>query len=119
MLQHVGLSWIIDNNNHLKFDIDQHCAKWMKNSQWNNTTVLFQLSGQKIEDFFKTGYKDRYELLCSVDTYFIIHSSVPDYVSSSGEIQLKITSSADAIESLGHTINFIYSWIQCFSENYG
>ena len=39
LLQNFGLSWIIKNNKKLKFDIDQHCGKCMKNGPWYNTTI--------------------------------------------------------------------------------
>ena len=63
MLQHVGLSWIIDNNNHLGFDIDQNCDKWMLNVPAYNTIILYQISSHNLEEYFTTGKKDGYELL--------------------------------------------------------
>ena len=34
LLLHVGLSWIVENKKHLKFDIEQKCVKWIKNGLW-------------------------------------------------------------------------------------
>ena len=62
----------------------------------------------------QTGRKDRYELMCDVDAYYRIHSSRPDNIDSVGGIPAPNTSSIDALEPLGHTINFINNWLQCF-----
>ena len=59
VLQHVVLSWIIDNNNHLRFDIEQHCANWVKNGPWYNIIIYSQLIGHNFEDYFKKGHNDR------------------------------------------------------------
>ena len=89
-IQHVILSWIIDNNNHLKFEIEHHCARWMQNGPWYNTMIFYQLSCHNYEYFFKKGRKYRYELMCDVDVYYIIHPSVPDNGSSGGGILFPI-----------------------------
>ena len=33
---------------------------------WYNTTICTKLNGQIFEDYFKTGRKDGYELMCAV-----------------------------------------------------
>ena len=43
----------------------------------------------------------------------------PDNGSSSGGIPFPFTSSTDALESLGHIINFIDHWLHCFEDNSG
>ena len=52
--------------------------------------------------------------MCDVDAYYRIHSSRPDNIDSVGGIPAPNTSSIDALEPLGHTINFINNWLQCF-----
>ena len=56
--------------------------------------------------------------MCAVDEYTRINLPVPDDRSSGGGILLKTTLYTDALESIGHTINFIDNWFQCFGENY-
>ena len=51
VLQRVVLSWIIDNNQHLKFDIEEYCGKCMLKGPSYNTTIFLLLNGQKIEGF--------------------------------------------------------------------
>ena len=98
MIQHVSLSWIINTNNHVKFDIDHYYAKWTKHGKLYNTTVCSQLSGNKFEYYFTTGRKYRYELLSDVDAYEKMHpSGTEDKASGSGRT-LPSASSIDVLE---------------------
>ena len=84
VIQHVVMSWIIDNNKHIKFDIYQKCSKWMQTFPWYHTTIIYQLIGHKFEDYFTAGCKARYELLCAADAHDIMQQSGPDDASISG-----------------------------------
>ena len=42
VFQHFGLSLIIDNNNHLKFEIDVKGIQWMDKVPWYNTTIFIK-----------------------------------------------------------------------------
>ena len=68
MLQHVGLSLIIEKNIP-RFDIEEHCDQWMKHGTCFNTKFFSQLNGKKIEYFFKIGCNDRYKLMCGINVY--------------------------------------------------
>ena len=46
------------------------------------------------------------------------HLSGPDDGSSCGNIPCPIAPYKEALESLDHTISFIYDWLQCFEDNY-
>ena len=39
---------------------------------WYNKTICTKLNGQIFKDYLKTGHKERYELMCSVDTYLFL-----------------------------------------------
>ena len=41
LIHHVGLLFIINKNKHLRFDIDQHCGKCMKNGPWYNKMTCY------------------------------------------------------------------------------
>ena len=56
--------------------------------------------------------------MCAVDSYFTIHPPSLEDASSANVIPFPSKLSIDALESLGHTINFIKNWLQCFSDNY-
>ena len=79
-----------------------------------NTTIFSQLNSQSFEEFFKTGRKDRYELVCAVDAYNKVHVPVPDNANSGGGRPFTISSYKGELISLGQTINLIDNWIQCF-----
>ena len=55
----------------------------MQNGPWSNTTICYQLRFHNFEDYFTTGRKDRYELLCDADAYDIFDTAGP-YNSSIG-----------------------------------
>ena len=57
------------------------------------TTSSKKLSGQIFEDYLKTGRKDKYGLMSSVDEYYKEHVSINDDASSGGGILMPITSS--------------------------
>ena len=42
VLQHVGLSWIIENKNKPKFDIEEHYDQWIQNVPLYNATTSLQ-----------------------------------------------------------------------------
>ena len=112
VFNHVGLSWIIDNNIHLKFDMEVQGRKCMEKVPWYNTTTCSQLNGHSFEDFFKTLCKDRYELMYYVYAYGKEHAPIPDYASSGNVITMPINPFKGEIISLGQTINFIDNWLQ-------
>ena len=56
--------------------------------------------------------------MCAVDSYFTVHRPSLEVSISCNAIPFPSTLSRDALESLGHTINFIHNWLQCFSDNY-
>ena len=118
MLCFIMLYYQIQNKKHLKFDIEQKCVKWIKNGLWQNTIICSQLSGHKSEEYLKTGFKYRYDLLCDVDAYYKTHPSGPDNASIGVGRSLSNTSYTDALESLGNIIKFIDHCPQFFSENY-
>ena len=91
----------------------------MQNNPSYNTTICSWLSGHKLKDYFTTGRKYRYEFLSDVNAYDIIHPLFTDNGSSGDVRPLENTLSTDALESLGHTINYIDIWLQCFIYNYG
>ena len=43
VFQHVGLSWIIENNMQLKFDMEVKRRQYMEKVPWYNTKIVSQL----------------------------------------------------------------------------
>ena len=69
MFHHVGLERIIQNNDKPKFDFQELCPSWMCNGPWYNPTVCSQSHGYSFKKYFKTGIKNRYDLMFSIDAY--------------------------------------------------
>ena len=56
--------------------------------------------------------------MCSVDAYNKEHVLMTSDASSVGGRPMTSKPSKKALYSLGHTINFIDNWLQCFDDNY-
>ena len=63
-----------------------------------NKTICSELSGHNLGYFFKTGRKDKYELLCFVNAYDIMNPSGTDNRSSGGGKPLPIKLYTGALE---------------------
>ena len=116
VFQNVGLYWIIENKNNLKFDMNKHCNQRTENGPWYNTTILSQLNSKNFEDYLKKGHRYRYELMCDVDECSKDHIPMPDNGSSGGDRPMTISSYKEAVISLVQTINFIDNFLQYFEE---
>ena len=62
---------------------------------WYNKAVCKKLNSQSFRDYFKTGRKKGYYLMCSVDTYEKEHVSMPDDASSGSGRPIPSTSSKE------------------------
>ena len=60
MLHHVGIIWIIENHEELRYDMDIH-------NSWYNTYICKKLHGKLFEGFIINARTDRYNIMCSVD----------------------------------------------------
>ena len=98
--------------------MDLEDTKQMGKGSWYNTTICAKLNGKIFEDYLKTGQKERYTLIFSVDAYYKEHVPIPSYASSGSGIPIPSKSYKKAHYSLGHTINSLENWLQCFDGNY-
>ena len=39
ILHHAGMLWIIENNEQLQYDMDEHNSDWMTGGPWYNTYI--------------------------------------------------------------------------------
>ena len=88
VLEHVGLSWIIDKNKHLNFDIGIQLRQWTYKSPRYNTTIFLQLNGQSFKDFLKTECKYRNKFMFDIDSYNKENGPMPDNANIGGGIIL-------------------------------
>ena len=77
VLQHVGMSWIVEANKHLEYDMEKHNSYWITGSPWHNTFICKKLHGKVFEAFIRNARTDRYNLVCSIDAHEeIIHQKI-------------------------------------------
>ena len=62
--------------------MDVEDSQWMEKGPWYNKTIRF-------EDYFRTGCKDRYELIFYLDVYDKEYVSMPYDASSAGGIPMQ------------------------------
>ena len=50
--QHVGLSWIIETNQQLEYDIYKHNPNWITDGPWYNTYICTKFHGTVLENIY-------------------------------------------------------------------
>ena len=75
LFQRVGISWIIESNEELKFYVQEHFPNWMCDVPWYNSTMCSPFHGYSFEHFFR---------ICAIDMYKNIHPTEPYNASSGG-----------------------------------
>ena len=71
-----------------------------------------KLHGSYFEDYVKTAIKDRYNLMCSIESHVRMNATGNYYASSDDGRSLPHESTVYSLVSLGLTLNFIDSWMQ-------
>ena len=69
MLHHVGMIWIIENHEELKYDADILNSDWLTGGPWHNTSICKKLYGKLFERFIINARTDRYNIMCYIDAY--------------------------------------------------
>ena len=69
MLHHVGMIWIIENDEELKYYMDILNWDWLIDGSWYNTSICKKLHGKLFEGFIINARTDRYNIMCSIDAY--------------------------------------------------
>ena len=59
MLHHVGMLWIIENHDELKYDMDIQNLNWMIFGPWYNTSICKKLRGKLFEGFIINARTDK------------------------------------------------------------
>ena len=67
MLHHVGMIWIIGNNEDLKYDMDVLNSDWLTGVPWYNTFICKKLHGKLFEGFIISAITDRYNTKLRLD----------------------------------------------------
>ena len=69
MLHRVGMIWIIENHEDLKYDMELQNSDWMTGGIWYNTYICKKLHGKLFEGFIINARTDRYNIMCYIDAY--------------------------------------------------
>ena len=69
MLHHVGLLWIIENHEELKYYMDIQNSYCMTGGPWYNTYICKNSHGKLFEGFIINARTDRYPIMCYIDAY--------------------------------------------------
>ena len=68
MLQNVGMLWIIETNEQLKYDMDKNNSEWMTGGPWYNKYICKKLHENLFEGFIRNTRTDRYNIMCFIDS---------------------------------------------------
>ena len=69
MLQHVGMLWIIETHEQLKYDMNKNHSDWMIGGPWYKKPICKKLYGNMFEEFIINTKSDRYNIMCSIDAH--------------------------------------------------
>ena len=69
MLHNVGMIWIIENHEQLKYDMDILNSDWLTGGLWYNTSICKKLHGKLFEGFVINEMNDRCNIMCTIDKY--------------------------------------------------
>ena len=69
MLHRVGMLWIIENHEELKYGTDIQNSDWLTGGPWYNKSICKKLHGELFEGFIISERNDIYNIMCSIDAY--------------------------------------------------
>ena len=69
MLHHVNMSWMIETNQKLKYDIEKHNLDWIAGGPWYSIYICKKLDGKVFGNYIRNARTDRYNHMYSIDTH--------------------------------------------------
>ena len=66
ILHHVGMLWIVETNQKLKYDIDKHSIDWIAGGTWYNTYICKKVHGGVFVNYIRNARTQRYKLMCFI-----------------------------------------------------
>ena len=63
------MSWIVEINQQLKYDIDKHNTDWITGGTGYNTYICKKLHRTVFKSYIRNELTDRYKLMCSIDAH--------------------------------------------------
>ena len=118
VLHHVVMSWIIETNQQLEYDIDKHNPDCITDGPWYNRYICTKLHGTVLEIYIRNSITNRYNILCYIDAHDKQQPSSVGFGIIGGCNALPENSTKEAFFKLGATIDFIDYCLKCFDHNY-
>ena len=84
VLYHVGLSWIITSNKHIKYETEEKIPDWLNKGPWYNTTICSKLYGTVFKYYIRNDRTKIYNIMCSITAHDRKQPTYVDDASSSG-----------------------------------
>ena len=75
MLHNIGMIWMIEDNEDLKYDMELKTSYWIIGGPWYNTSIYKKLYRKLLELFIINTITDRYNIMCSLGAYEIENQS--------------------------------------------
>ena len=69
MPHHVGMLWIVETHEKLKYDRDKQNPEWMTGGPWYNTYICKKSHGKLFEGFIRNARTDIYHIIFSIDAH--------------------------------------------------
>ena len=69
MLHHVGMLWIIETHEQLKYEMEKHNSEWITGGTRYNTYICKKLHGNVFEGFIRNARTDRYNIMCYIGAH--------------------------------------------------
>ena len=64
LLHRVGMSWIIETHEQLKYDMGKNNPNFITGGPWYNTSICKKLHGTVFEEFVRNARTERYNVMC-------------------------------------------------------
>ena len=73
IVHQVGMSWIISSNDEMKYEMDENNHQdWFVKCPWYNIATCLRLHESLFEDFITHARYDRYNIMCSLFSHYIL-----------------------------------------------
>ena len=117
VLHHVGMSWTIETNKQLKYDMEKQTRDGTCSGYWYNTYICKKIHGTVFEEFSRSTRTHRYNFMCSIDAHKKQNPSYIDDGNIGGGNVLPSNSTTEALVSLSTNIDLIDCWLKSSEQN--
>ena len=92
VLHHVGMSWIIETDKHLEYDMEKNNSDCITGGPWQNKFIYKKIYVKVFEKFIRNARTDKYNLMCFIDAQKKKNPPEHDYENSGGGYTIQLNS---------------------------